>query len=34
MLVPIPLYFALRGTRDVEEIPDWLAASPAGTNAG
>ncbi len=23
ILVPLPLYLALRGTRDVEEIPDW-----------
>jgi MFS family permease len=29
ILVPIPLYLALRGTRDVEEIPDWHTAAPA-----
>jgi MFS family permease len=29
-LVPIPLYLVLRGTRDVEEIPDWHTAPSAG----
>jgi MFS family permease len=39
VLAPIPLYFALRGVRDVDELPDWhtettahpAAADSAGT---
>jgi MFS family permease len=33
ILVPIPLYLALRGTRDVEEIPDWHTAPQEGAAA-
>ncbi|MFC0678406.1 MFS transporter [Lysobacter korlensis] len=33
ILVPIPLYLALRGTRDVDEIPEWQSAPEPGAVA-
>jgi MFS family permease len=35
VLAPVPLFFALRRTRDVEDLPSWHAeAIPPGTTAG